>query len=128
MKQLIASESLLTDHYESLKDKPFFPKLMKYMNSGPVIAMIWKGDGVVLTARKMLGATNPKDSEPGTIRGDFSIEVGRNVIHGSDSVESAEREIGLWFQPYLGSKEQATNGQPAEIVDWSSCQKEWIEE
>ncbi|KAM6966470.1 nucleoside diphosphate kinase 3 isoform 3-T3 [Tautogolabrus adspersus] len=67
------------------------------MKSGPVVAMVWEGLDVVKTARKMLGETNPADSLPGTIRGDFCVEVGRNVIHGSDSVESAQREISLWF-------------------------------
>ena len=66
--------------------------------SGPVVAMIWEGKNVVATGRKIIGATNPLASEPGTIRGDFAIDVGRNIIHGSDSVESAKREIGLWFQ------------------------------
>jgi nucleoside-diphosphate kinase len=64
---------------------------------GPVVAMVWEGKGAVVTGRKMLGATNPADSMPGTIRGDFALETGRNICHGSDSVESAEREIALWF-------------------------------
>jgi nucleoside-diphosphate kinase len=70
------------------------------MNSGPVVAMVWEGDNAVATGRKMLGATKPFDSLPGTIRGDFCIDVGRNIIHGSDSVESANHEIALWFQPH----------------------------
>ena len=69
------------------------------MLMGPVVSMIWQGREVVKTGRKMLGATNPLNSEPGTIRGDYCIESGRNIIHGSDSVESAEREIKLWFKP-----------------------------
>ncbi|KAK5856486.1 hypothetical protein PBY51_008076 [Eleginops maclovinus] len=68
------------------------------MNSGPIVAMVWEGLDVVKTARKMLGETNPADSLPGTIRGDYCVEVGRNVIHGSDSVESAQREMSLWFR------------------------------
>ncbi|KAG1198212.1 hypothetical protein G6F70_006001 [Rhizopus microsporus] len=67
------------------------------MSSGPVVGMVWTGKDVVKTGRKMLGETNPLASAPGTIRGDFCIEVGRNICHGSDSVESAEREISLWF-------------------------------
>lgn len=69
------------------------------MTSGPVIAMVWQGTDVVATGRKMLGKTKPLESEPGTIRGDFCIDVGRNIIHGSDSIESAKREIALWFKP-----------------------------
>ncbi|XP_068583967.1 nucleoside diphosphate kinase 3 isoform X2 [Cebidichthys violaceus] len=71
---------------------------MRYMSSGPIVAMVWEGLDIVKTARKMLGETNPADSLPGTIRGDFCVEVGRNVIHGSDSVESAQKEIPLWFR------------------------------
>uniref|UniRef100_A0A8C2P9X2 nucleoside-diphosphate kinase n=1 Tax=Capra hircus TaxID=9925 RepID=A0A8C2P9X2_CAPHI len=73
-----ASEELLQQHYIDLKDRPFFPGLVKYMNSGPVVAMVWEGLNVVKTGRVMLGETNPADSKPGTIRGDFCIQVGRN--------------------------------------------------
>ncbi|XP_060921918.1 nucleoside diphosphate kinase 3 isoform X1 [Labrus mixtus] len=97
LKLVQASEDLLKEHYWSLRSKPFFTGLINYMKSGPVVAMVWEGLDVVKTARKMLGETNPADSLPGTIRGDFCVEVGRNVIHGSDSVESAQREISLWF-------------------------------
>ena len=86
-------------HYADLATKPFFPGLLKYMMSGPVVAMVWQGTDVVRTARKMLGETRPLESNPGTIRGDFCIDVSRNIIHGSDSVESAKHEIALWFQP-----------------------------
>ena len=81
-----------------LASKPFFPDLLAYMTSGPVVPMVWQGTGVVRQARKMLGATKPADSEPGTIRGDFCIDVGRNLIHGSDAVETANKEIALWFK------------------------------
>ena len=87
----------LEKHYADLAKKPFFPSLIEYMTSGPVCPMVWEGDNVVLTGRKMLGATKPSDSEPGTIRGDLCIDVGRNICHGSDSVESANHEIALWF-------------------------------
>ena len=70
------------------------------MSSGPVVPMVWEGLNVVKTGRLMLGETNPKDSLPGTIRGDFCIDVGRNICHGSDSVESAKREIGMWFSEF----------------------------
>merc|ERR1719469_1785443 len=84
-------------HYADLKAKKFFPSLISYMVTGPVCAMVWEGDNAVLTGRKMLGATMPRDSEPGTIRGDLCIDVGRNICHGSDAVESANHEIALWF-------------------------------
>ncbi|CAO3640421.1 unnamed protein product [Mucor hiemalis] len=91
------SKELLEEHYQDLKTKGFFPSLIEYMSSGPVVGMVWTGKSAVVTGRKMLGETNPLNSAPGTIRGDFCIEVGRNICHGSDSVESAEREIALWF-------------------------------
>ena len=110
-------------HYEDLKERPFFPGLCEYsacpisaeaprravaaltarlrssaaVCSGPVVAMVWEGKDVVKQGRAMIGATNPLASAPGTIRGDFCIITGRNVIHGSDAVESAQREIALWF-------------------------------
>ncbi|TPX47465.1 nucleoside-diphosphate kinase [Synchytrium endobioticum] len=91
------SKQLLEEHYKDLAGKPFFPRLVEYMMSGPVVGMVWQGKEVVKTGRVMLGATNPLASAPGTIRGDFCIDVGKNLCHGSDSVESAEREIKLWF-------------------------------
>ncbi len=97
MKLARPGKEHLEKHYEDLKGKPFFPKLVEYMCSGPVCCMVWEGKDAVKTGRKMLGATNPLASEPGTIRGDFCIDVGRNICHGSDSVESANKEIALWF-------------------------------
>lgn len=115
MKMLWAEQSLLEKHYEDLKDKKFFPGLVKYMSSGPVIPMVWEGKAVVKTGRMILGATNPLDSLPGTIRGDFCIDVGRNICHGSDSVESANKEIALWFNE-------------KELVSWKQCTNEWVYE
>ena len=109
------AKEILEEHYSDLSSKPFFPKLIKYMTSGPVVAMVWEGKNVVATGRKMLGATNPLESPPGTIRGDFAIEVGRNICHGSDSVESAEREIALWFK---------NEG----VIDYASHSHDWIYE
>ncbi|GKY92825.1 hypothetical protein MPSEU_000252100 [Mayamaea pseudoterrestris] len=97
LKTKQASKELLEEHYKDLVEKPFFPKLRDYMLSGPVVCMIWEGREAVSTGRKMLGATNPLESAPGTIRGDFCLEVGRNICHGSDSVENAKKEIALWF-------------------------------
>eukprot|EP01084_Bolivina_argentea_P163991 285191_1 len=89
LKMTTPSKELLEEHYADLSSKPFFPSLIKYMESGPVVCTVWEGLNAVVTGRKMLGATNPKDSEPGTIRGDLCIDIGRNICHGSDSVEAA---------------------------------------
>eukprot|EP00873_Tetraselmis_striata_P021746 jgi/Tetstr1/442010/TSEL_030191.t1 len=97
LKMFQCPKELAEEHYKDLSSKPFFPDLVNYIISGPVVAMVWEGKGVVKSARKLIGATNPLESEPGTIRGDFAIEVGRNVIHGSDSPENGEREAALWF-------------------------------
>ena len=91
MKMMQASVEHLEEHYADLSKKPFFPGLVKYMASGPVVPMVWEGLNVVKTGRVMLGETNPRDSAPGTIRGDFCIQVGRNICHGSDAVESAKK-------------------------------------
>ncbi|BGP54141.1 hypothetical protein JCM8202_003143 [Rhodotorula sphaerocarpa] len=97
MKLVAPGVKHLEEHYADLKEKSFFPGLIKYMSSGPVCAMVWEGKDAVKTGRVMLGATNPLASSPGTIRGDYAIDVGRNICHGSDSVESAKKEIALWF-------------------------------
>ncbi|MCM3358806.1 MULTISPECIES: nucleoside-diphosphate kinase [unclassified Psychrobacillus] len=89
---------LAEQHYGEHKERPFFGELVEFITSGPVFAMVWEGENVISTARLMMGATNPKESAPGTIRGDFAVTVGKNIIHGSDSSESAEREIGLFFK------------------------------
>ena len=103
LKQEACSIEHMEKHYADLATKGFFPSLIKYMTSAPVVAMVWSGEGVVAEGRKMLGATKPSDSLMGTIRGDFCIDIGRNVCHGSDCVEAAEREIQLWFPEGVGS-------------------------
>uniref|UniRef100_K3X7K4 Nucleoside diphosphate kinase n=1 Tax=Globisporangium ultimum (strain ATCC 200006 / CBS 805.95 / DAOM BR144) TaxID=431595 RepID=K3X7K4_GLOUD len=108
------SREHLEQHYADLAGKPFFPGLINYMSSGPVTAMVWEGTNVVLEGRKMLGATKPSESALGTIRGDFCVEVGRNVCHGSDSVESAKKEIALWF--------------PEGVIEWNSSDDDWVYE
>ncbi|VUC23806.1 unnamed protein product [Clonostachys rosea] len=105
----------LEKHYADLAGKPFFPGLIEYMNSGPICAMVWEGRDAVKTGRVILGATNPLASSPGTIRGDFAIDVGRNVCHGSDSVENAQKEIALWFKE-------------GEAVSYKGAQFDWIYE
>ncbi|XP_050423808.1 nucleoside diphosphate kinase-like [Adelges cooleyi] len=113
MKFMWASEELLSKHYSDLSSRPFFPGLVKYMASGPVVPMVWEGLDAVKTGRFILGATNPKDSNPGTIRGDLCIQVGRNIIHGSDAVESANKEINLWFTE-------------KELVSWPRTVDSWV--
>ncbi|XP_062234446.1 nucleoside diphosphate kinase A2-like [Platichthys flesus] len=113
MKMVHASKELLNQHYIDLKDRPFFPTLINYMSSGPVVAMAWEGKGAVKTGRVMLGETNPADSKPGTIRGDFCIDVSKNIIHGSDSTDSANKEIALWFKD-------------EEVVKYESCAFSWL--
>lgn len=102
------TEDLLKKHYASLAKLPFYPGLCKFMSSGPVFAMVWEGLGVVKTARLMMGETDPAKSLPGTIRGDFCINIGRNILHGSDAVETAKEEIALWFKD-----EELCSWQPA---------------
>ncbi len=91
-------QELAEEHYGEHKERPFFGELTEFITSGPVFAMVWEGENVIATARLMMGATNPKESAPGTVRGDYAVTVGKNIIHGSDSPESAEREIGLFFK------------------------------
>lgn len=88
---------LAEQHYGEHKGKPFYNNLVQFITSGPVFAMVWEGENVVELTRKMMGKTNPKDAEPGTIRGDYCMYVSKNIIHGSDSTESADREISLFF-------------------------------
>ena len=91
------TRALLDSHYAEHVTKGFYPGMAAFMSSGPVMAMVWQGKDVIKTGRKMLGETNPLNSMPGTIRGDFGVDLGRNVCHGSDGPEAAEREINLWF-------------------------------
>ncbi|MGB3790024.1 MAG: nucleoside-diphosphate kinase [Phormidesmis sp.] len=107
MKQMSVSRELAESHYAVHKERPFFSGLVDYIISAPVVAMVWEGEGVIASARKIIGATNPLDAEPGTIRGDFGITIGRNLIHGSDAPETAESEIKLWFSDDLCSWEPA---------------------
>jgi len=115
MKFTWASEDHLKQHYADLAARPFFAGLVKYMASGPVVPMVWEGLNVVKTGRVMLGETNPADSKPGSIRGDLCIQVGRNIIHGSDAVDSAKKEIDLWFTE-------------KELIDWKPAAEAWVYE
>ena len=91
-------ESRVMEHYAEHVSKPFFPGLKSYIMSGPCFLMVWEGKNVVSITRQMIGATNPAEALPGTIRGDFALEIGMNVIHGSDSNETAKREIAIHFK------------------------------
>lgn len=115
MKFCQPGKAHLEKHYADLSKKPFFPGLIEYMNSGPVVAMVYESDHAVALGRKMLGATKPFDSNPGTIRGDNCIDVGRNIIHGSDSVDSANKEIKLWFKD-------------SELTGYAHHSKNWVYE
>lgn len=97
-KLLNVPRELAEQHYAEHKERPFFGELVDFITSSPVFAMVWEGDNIVSMARTMMGKTNPADAAPGTIRGDYAISLGMNIIHGSDAPETAEREIALWFK------------------------------
>ncbi|MFF2875636.1 nucleoside-diphosphate kinase [Gottfriedia sp. NPDC057991] len=112
-KLMQVSKEQAETHYAEHKERPFFGELVDFITSSPVFAMVWEGENVIATARQMMGATNPKDSAPGTIRGEYAATVGKNIIHGSDSPASAEREIGIFFNQN-------------ELVEYSKLIKEWV--
>ena len=97
MKLIQVTRALAAEHYAEHQGKPFYDGLVEFITSGPAVAMVIEGPAAVSTVRTMMGATNPLDSAPGTIRGDHALEIGENVVHGSDSPESAAREISIYF-------------------------------
>jgi nucleoside-diphosphate kinase len=99
MRLLRVTPEQAAQHYAEHEGKPFYPGLVEFITSAPVVAMVLEGPAAVATVRTMMGTTNPLDSAPGTIRGDYALELGENVIHGSDSVASAGREIAIYFAP-----------------------------
>ena len=115
LKMLQPSRELAEKHYAVHKERLFFAGLVDFITSGPLVAMVWEADGVVASARKIIGATNPLTAEPGTIRGDFGVNIGRNIIHGSDAIETAQTEIALWFTP-------------EELVEWEPNLTAWVYE
>ncbi|PIG94176.1 nucleoside-diphosphate kinase [Gloeocapsopsis sp. IPPAS B-1203] len=115
LKFMQVSRELAEQHYGVHREKPFFAGLVDFITSGPVVAMVWEGDGVITAARKMIGATNPLNAEPGTIRGDLGVDIGRNIIHGSDAPETATQEVSLWFTD-------------EELVSWQPSLSSWIRE
>ena len=115
LKLMQVSEELAGRHYHEHTERPFFPGLVSFITSGPIIAMAWEGDNAIGIVRQTMGTTNPVEASPGTIRGDLAINIGRNVVHGSDSPESAERELNLFFSQ-------------GELFDYSRSTDSWITE
>jgi nucleoside-diphosphate kinase len=115
MKFIQMSEDLALQHYAVHEGRPFFEGLVAYITSGPVVAMAWEGNEAILAARNTIGATKPVEAAAGTIRGDLGMEVGRNLVHGSDSPENGIKEVDLFFEP-------------DELVEWSRDTESWIRE
>jgi len=116
MKAMVIDRDLAEDHYGEHEGKPFFEDLVSFITSGPVVAMVWEGQDAGQQVRTMMGETDPADSAPGTVRGDFGLDLGRNVIHGSDTEPgSAEREIDLFFDP-------------DELLDYGRIDEPWLYE
>ena len=113
MKLMRITEELAGRHYAEHREKPFFGGLVEFITSAPVVAMVWQGPGAVAMVRAMMGATNPANAAPGTIRGDLAVSFGMNVIHGSDSPESAAREVELFFDH-------------GEQVQWQRTVDRWV--
>ncbi len=115
MKLMQVDEALARRHYGEHEGKPFFPGLVAFITSAPVVAMVWEAENAVEVVRSTMGDTKPADSPMGTIRGDLALDIGRNLVHGSDSPESAQREIGLFFSP-------------GEILEYGRSNDDWIKE
>lgn len=116
MKLMTLAKSSAEEHYGEHKGKPFYEGLVSYITSGPIVAMVLEGKKAVSVARNVIGATNPADAVPGTIRGDLALEIGRNVVHGSDSPTSAEREIKIFFND------------DELLKDWKPSVHKWVAE
>jgi nucleoside-diphosphate kinase len=115
MKMLSVSQSLAEQHYAVHQGKPFYEGLVQYIISAPVVVMAWEGNKAIEAVRQTVGATNPTAAAPGTIRADFAVEIGRNLIHASDGPETAAFELGLWFTP-------------SELVEWKREGERWVYE
>ena len=115
MKFMQMSHELAETHYGIHRERPFFGSLVEYIISAPIVAMAWEGNNAIAAARATIGATKPVDAAPGSIRGDFGMEIGRNLVHGSDSVENGVNEVNLFFQP-------------EELVGWARATEAWIVE
>ena len=113
LKLMQMSRELAAAHYAAHEGKSFYNGLVDYITSGPIVAMVWEGKDAIAIVRKTMGATKAGEAEPGTIRGDFAVEIGRNLVHGSDGVESAAREVALFFGE-------------GELVIWERATDRWI--
>jgi len=114
LKMVWPTLEMAQEHYADLSTKKFFPGLTKFFSSGPIVCMCWEGKDIIKQGRQMLGETQPLASKPGSIRGDYSIDLGRNICHGSDSPESAKHELEMWF--------------PEGVNDWSKTVDSWVYE
>ena len=114
-KFMQVSRELAETHYDIHRDKPFFDGVIEYITSSPVMAMVWEGQNAVAAVRQTMGATNPLDASPGSLRHDFGLFIGRNITHASDSPENGEEETALWFKP-------------DELVEWQSIAETWLYE
>ena len=115
MKLMSVDEALARQHYAEHVERPFFQRLVEFITSAPLVAMVWEADNAVEVVRSTMGETNPANATPGTIRGDLALDIGRNLVHGSDSLASAEREVALFFDS-------------EEIQDYSLSNDPWIKE
>jgi nucleoside-diphosphate kinase len=114
LKSVVPSQETAEAHYEVHKERPFYPGLIKFVTSGPVVCMAWSGKDAIAVARTLIGSTNGREATPGTIRGDFGMDMGFNMIHGSDAPETAAFELGLWF--------------PEGLMEWDQTITTWVYE
>jgi nucleoside-diphosphate kinase len=113
MKLMVCPRDLAEQHYDVHREKPFFAGLIEFITSGPLVAMAMEGPNAIAVCREINGATRPPQATPGSIRGDMALDTGHNLVHGSDSPETAERELGLWFKP-------------EELVDYQRDLDRWV--
>ena len=114
LKSVVPSQETAKAHYEVHSERPFYPGLIKFVTSGPVVCMAWSGKDAITVARTLIGSTNGREATPGTIRGDFGMDMGFNMIHGSDAAETAAFELGLWF--------------PEGLMEWDQTITTWVYE
>ncbi len=115
LKLIQMTNERAAEHYSVHQGKDFYDSLVKYIVSGPIVAMVWSGEDAIAAARATIGPTKPVDASPGTIRGDFGMEIGRNLVHGSDSAQNAKKEVALFFDK-------------SELIDWVRDSDKWIKE
>lgn len=114
LKSVVPSQDTAEAHYAVHKERPFYPGLIKFVTSGPVVCMAWAGKDAIAVARTLIGSTNGREATPGTIRGDFGMDMGFNMIHGSDAPDTASFELGLWF--------------PEGLMEWDQTITTWVYE